>query len=301
MHILLKSHRAALFASAALMALGLPPLVQAAPFPPITSPATAQHRPGKLVWADLFTSDQDASTKFYCGLLGWTAAVVDQKGRPYTIFSNSGTPVAGLAPHSYGKEKYSSRWVGYVSVADAAATVAGVVKNGGAVHAPVRNFPDRGYQAIVGDDEGVVIGLLQSTSGDPADTDTAPGDWNWFEIYSKDPRATSDFYSKYLGFDAAPETQSDRKSDFVLSSGGTPRGGIAPLPDGADTRPSWLGIIRVADLDQTLAKVAGLGGEILVKPHSVEFGSRFAIILDPTGGTIGLVQYIDSANPAKSP
>jgi len=38
-----------------------------------------------------------------------------------------------------------------------------------------------------------------------------------------------------------------------------------------------------------------------VKPHSVEFGSRFAIILDPTGGTIGLVEYIESANPAKSP
>ncbi len=45
----------------------------------------------------------------------------------------------------------------------------------------------------------------------------------------------------------------------------------------------------------------GLGGEVLVAPHSVEFGSRFAIILDPTGGTIGLVQYLDTANPTTSP
>jgi hypothetical protein len=48
--------------------------------------------------------------------------------------------------------------------------------------------------------------------------------------------------------------------------------------------------------------VAGLGGEILVSPRAVEFGSRFAIIGDPTGGTIGLVQYQDdAANPAKTP
>lgn len=288
-------------AVAALMALGLAKPAHAAKFPPITSPTTTEHRPGKLVWADLFTSDQEASTNFYCGLLGWTAVVVDQKGKPYTIFSNDGTPVAGLAPHSYGKEKYSSRWVGYISVTDAAQTVATAVKNDGVVHAPVRNFPDRGYQAIISDNMGVVIGVLQSSSGDPADAETKSGDWNWFEIYSKDPKATSVFYNQVLGFDVAPETQSDRKSDFVLSSGGNARGGIAPLPEGEDTKPSWLGIIRVADLDQTLAKVAGLGGEVLVKPHSVEFGSRFAIILDPTGGTIGLVQYIESANPAKNP
>ena len=47
--------------------------------------------------------------------------------------------------------------------------------------------------------------------------------------------------------------------------------------------------------------VPGLGGEVLVAPHSVEFGSRFAIILDSTGGTVGLVQYMDNANPANSP
>jgi predicted enzyme related to lactoylglutathione lyase len=86
----------------------------------------------------------------------------------------------------------------------------------------------------------------------------------------------------------------------VLSAGGQAMGGIAPLPDGNDVKPSWLGVIRVADLDQTLARVPGLGGEVLVPPHPMEFGSRFAIILDSTGGTIGLVQYLDNANPANS-
>jgi hypothetical protein len=288
----------------AVMALGLAATVNvnAAPFPALNTPATTERVPGKLIWADLFTSEPVAASKFYCDLLGWTATTIDQKGKSYTIFMNDGVPVAGLAPHAMAKESHPSRWIGYVSVSDIKATIATVEKNGGAVHAAAKKFPDRGHQAIIGDNEGNPIGLLQSSSGDPADADTAPGAWNWFEIYVKDPQASANFYHNVLGYDAAPETNSDRKSDFVLSSNGNARAGIAPIPaDAPDGKPSWLGVIRVADLDKTLDKVAGLGGEVLLKPHSVEFGSRFAIILDSTGGTIGLVQYIESANPAKSP
>jgi uncharacterized protein len=289
-------------AGAAVVALGLAAQLRAAPFPPINSSSSTAVLPGKLVWADLFTSQPDEATKFYCGLFGWTSTSIDQKGKTYTIFSNDGVPVAGLAPHSYAKESHPSRWIGYVSVADINAAVAAVEKNGGKVHASAKKFPDRGFQAIVSDAEGEPIGLLQSSSGDPADEDTKTGGWNWFELYVSDTKAATTFYHQALGYDVAPETNSDRKSDFVLSSNGNARGGVAPIPEDAkDGKATWLGVIRVSDLDQTLAKVAGLGGEVLVAPHSVEFGSRFAIILDPTGGTIGLVQYIESANPAKSP
>jgi hypothetical protein len=302
MHTNSVSRVARLLAGAAVIALGLTATLHAAPFPAINTPATNDVRPGKLVWADLFTSEPEAATKFYCGLLGWTSTTIGQKGKTYTIFSNDGVPVAGLAPHSYAKETHPSRWVGYISVSDINATVAAVEKNGGKVHAPVRKFPDRGSQAIVADNEGNVIGLLQSSSGDPADDETKPGAWNWFELYVKDPNSTTNFYHQALGYSVGPETNSDRKSDFVLSSDGNARAGVAPVPtEVTNAEPRWLGVIRVADLDQTLDKVAGLGGEILVKPHAVEYGSRFAIILDPTGGTIGLVQYIESANPAKNP
>jgi len=283
-----------------MLAVGSSTSVRAANFPPLNTPATTEHRSGKLVWADLFTANPDGAAKFYCELLGWTAAPLDQKGKGYTVFSNDGIPVAGLAPRSVKTGEHPSRWIGYYSVADIGATLALVAKDGGTVRAASRNFPDRGYQAIVSDRDSVPIGLLQSSSGDSADGDPRPGGWNWFELYVKSPKDTSDFYHDAIGFDVAPETKSDRKSDFVLSSDGQARGGVAPLPEGNDVKPSWLGVIRVADLDTTLAKVPGLGGEVLVAPHSAEFGSRFAIILDSTGGTLGLVQYIDSANPANS-
>ena len=290
---------APLLAGAALLA-GFPAPARAAKFPPLNTPAVAEHIPGKLIWADLFTADPDAATKFYCSLLGWTAAPLEQKGKSYTVFSNQGSPVAGLAPRSVRGANHPSRWIGYFAVMDISAALAAVTKAGGPLHAPSRKFPDRGHQAIVGDREAIPIGLLQSSSGDPPDGETKPGDWNWFELYVKNPKDASDFYRDALGFEVAPETNSNRKSEFVLSSAGQARGGIAPLPEGDDVKSSWLGVIRVADLDQTLAKVAGLGGEVLVTPHSVEFGSRFAIIMDSTGGTVGLVQYVENANPANS-
>jgi predicted enzyme related to lactoylglutathione lyase len=292
---------APILAGISLLAPALAPSVQAAKFPPLNDPTSSGHLPGKLVWADLFTTDPDGATKFYTSLLGWTATPIEQKGKGYVIFSNGGRPVAGLAPRSVKGGNHPSRWIGYYSVADIDATLAAATKDGGIVRAAAHKFPDRGIQAIVADVDGNPIGLLQSSTGDAPDTEPKPGDWNWFELYSKSPKATSDFYHAAIGLDVAPETNSDRKSDFVLSSSGQARGGVAPVPDGADVKPSWLGVIRVANLDDTLAKVAGLGGEVLVAPHSVEYGSRFAIILDSTGGTVGLVQYVDNANPANNP
>jgi predicted enzyme related to lactoylglutathione lyase len=285
---------------AVLLAVGSPTAVHAAKFPPLNSPAVTDHLPGKLIWADLFTADPDGATKFYCDLLGWTATPLEQKEKGYTVFSDQGTPVAGLAPRSVTGPNHKSRWIGYLAVTDLKGALAIATKNGGIERAPARNFPDRGYQAIIADRDGIPIGLLQSSSGDSPDSVVRPGDWDWFELYVKNPKDSSAFYHDTVGVDVAPETNSNRKSEFVLVSAGQNRGGVAPLPDGDDVKPSWLGVIRVADLDQTLAKVPGLGGKVLVAPHSVEFGSRFAIILDSTGGTVGLVQYVENANPANS-
>jgi predicted enzyme related to lactoylglutathione lyase len=290
-----------IFAVAVLLSSAVPSHLRAAAFPPLNTPASQEHIPGKLLWADLFTTDVDNASKFYCGVFGWTATVVDQKGKGYTEFSNSGTPVAGLVPRSVQGGTHPSRWIGFYAVENIDRSVAAAARDGGIVRAPSRNFPDRGFQAIVSDNDGVPIGLLQSSSGDTPDNETLPGSWNWFELYVRSPKATTEFYHDVLGFSVSGETNLERKSDFILSCGGKARGGVAPLPSGEDSKPSWLGIIRVADLDKTLAKVPGLGGEVLVAPHSVEFGSRFAIILDPTGGTIGLVEYIEGSNPANTP
>ena len=284
------------------LAIGLPGSARAAaPFQPLNSPATKEHLPGKFVWADLFTTDPEAATKFYSGLFGWTANLITQEGKTYTVFSNGSRPVAGLAPRPASNKKRPSRWIAYIAVTDIASTVKLVAKAGGQVRAEVRDFPDRGAQAIVADNEGSTVGLLQSSSGDSADDEPKPGDWNWFELFVKQPQSAAAFYRQVLDYEMAPDLRTERKNDFLLSSGGLARAGVAPLPDYEDAKPGWLGVVRVANIDESIARVTKLGGEVLLVPRPVAYESRFAIIADSTGGTVGLVEYVDNANPAKTP
>ena len=48
----------------ALASLGADPAAHAAKFPPLNEPASNEQIPGKLVWADLFTTDPESATKF---------------------------------------------------------------------------------------------------------------------------------------------------------------------------------------------------------------------------------------------
>ncbi len=304
MHTISSYRLATLLALTTMLGAGSSLSVSAATpfFQPLNSPASHEHTPGKFIWADLFTTDPVAAAKFYTGLLGWTTNKIEQDGKTYTVFSNGKRPVAGLAPRSSSNVKRSSRWIGYIAVNDINATLALVPVGGGRVRAEAREFPDRGWQAIIEDNAGTIVGVLQSSSGDGSDREPKPGDLNWFELYVRDPQATSAFYGQVFGYKVEPDERTARKNDFLLSSGDLARGGVAPLSaSDNDSKPGWLAVVRVEDLDTVLARVPALGGEVLVKPRAVAYESRFAIIADSTGGSIGLVEYPHNANPANRP
>ena len=290
-------------ALAATAALGLALSASASTpfFQPLHAPATGEQHPGKMIWADLFTANPKAATKFYSGLFGWTANVIEQDGRTYTVFSNGQRPVAGLTSRHSGDLSRPSRWISYIAVSDLPATLALVTKAGGQIRAPARAFPNRGSQAIITDPEDSPVGLLQSGSGDTPDTEPQPGDFNWFELFSQKPADACLFYGQVFGYVTGADTRTARKDDYLLTSGDVPRGGVAPLPDRDDAKPGWLCVVRVESIDESLKRVILLGGEVLVAPRTVAYGSRFAIIADSTGGTLGLVEYVDNANPATRP
>ncbi len=285
-----------------MLGIGFPaPVRSAEPFQPLNQPATKEHRPGKFVWADLFTTDPVAATKFYSGLFGWTANTITQDGKAYTVFSNGSRPVAGIAPRPSSNTKRPSRWVAYIAVKNMSSTLKLVTKAGGQIRAKALEFPNRGIQAIIADNEGSTIGLLQSSSGDSVDDQLKIGDWSWFELYVKQPQVVAAFYRDIVNYAMTPDLRTERKGDLLLSSDGVARAGVAPLPDLEDAKPGWLGVIRVADIDEALARTTKLGGEVLLAPRPAAFESRFAIIADSTGGTVGLLEYVDSAKVATHP
>jgi len=287
--------------AATMVGIGIAPSARAATFPPLNVPASREAHPGKFVWVELFTADSAAATKFYTGVFGWTAVTLVQKEVTYTVFSNGSRPVAGLRQRDPSAAKHISRWVPYIAVADIASAVSTAVKAGGEVRAPAREFPQIGSQAIVTDIEGSPIGLIQSSSGDSPDEEPAPGDWNWFHLLSKSPKASADFYRQVFSYDVAPDSREGKSNELLLSSGSLNRGGISVLPDQEGAKPGWLGVVRVANLDETLARVPALGGQVVVAAHEAALGSRFALISDPTGGTVGVVEYVNNVNPTNRP
>lgn len=301
MHTTFVFRLATIFAVTTLLGIGFPASARAAQFPPLNDPATKESHPGKFVWAELFTADSATATKFYTGVFGWTAATLEQNGVTYTVFRNGTHPVAGLRQRSLSAAKHASRWINYIAVTDIASALSSAAKVGGEVRAPAREFPKIGSQAIITDNEGAPVGLLQSSSGDSADVEPPTGDWNWFHLLAKDPQAAGNFYQQVFGYEVAPDSRTEKKNELLFSTGAVNRGGVSVLSDRAEAKPGWLGVIRVANLDETLARVPVLGGEVIVAPHETAFGSRFAAIADPTGGIVGVVEYVNNANPVNRP
>ena len=280
----------------------------AADFPPINDPVTGDSFPGKFIWADLYTSDQPAAEAFYTGLFHWTATTIDREtgsgAHNYVVLSNGGRPIAGIVHRPLQtKDKVHGRWVGYVSVDDVPKAVEAETAAGGSVLFPAKDLPGRGTQAIIADRDGAILGLLHSSSGDPGEYRPEAGDWTWAELFASDTEAESQFYRDVLHYEIMPDTRSDRPGGFIFASGGCSRASLAPLPSShRSAKPGWLLFVRVASVQDTLALASSLGGKIRVAPKDIGAKMQMAIISDPLGEAIGVVELAEpSGGPKEQP
>ena len=293
--------------SIALCGLGGGAWAAVADFPPLgqTTP-TGAHFTGKFIWADLFTADPAAAQAFYTGLFGWEAAPIERTTtsgpHSYIVLVNGGEPVAGLARlPSRMPDAVHGRWVGYVSVPDVANALAAATAAGGRVLFPAKDLPRRGTQAIFVDPEGAELGVLHSSAGDPGEYTPDTGDWTWAQLFARDPAAEGRFYASVAGWEVLPDTRGDRPNVFVLASGGYSRASVTPLPPRPKAKSGWLLFVRVADVKATAAKAISLGGRVLVAPTDAPTEYWRAVIADPMGAVIGLVQLQEAGQPKEQP
>jgi hypothetical protein len=272
--------------------------------PPLNATPTGFILPGKVVWADLYTRNPAAEISFYTSLFGWKAATVNRpSGATYTVLSNDQLPVAGVIFREAPKgDSGQGRWINYVAVDDVNQTIAAVTGSGGRVVHPPKFLTQRGTQAIIADNQGSLLGIIHSSSGDPDDTEPAVGTWAWAHLSARDPAAASQFYHSVFGYDAAADTREGRADVYLLSSQTFTRASIGPIPQRPEAYPDWLGFVRVENLDDALTKATSLGAHVLLSPKSTEPGSRLAIVADPADVAIGLVELTNpTALETKTP
>jgi uncharacterized protein len=258
-------------------------------FPPLTSVDHSPRLPGKFIWADLVTDDVAAERAFYGRMFGWTFRQVGT----YTIAQNDERPLAGMIQQARPKDRPAQpRWFAYLSVASVAKAQRAVTKAGGKVLAPPQNLPARGEQALFTDAEGAIFGIIKSSSGDPQDFLPDPGDWIWIQLLSRDAKKASEFYRAVGGYDVQENTAGNRLNDYVLASEGFARATVRAIPHAnSRVQPSWLPYVRVKSVSESVAQAKQLGGKALVEPKPELFNGHVAVIADPTGAAIGILEW----------
>lgn len=271
--------------------------------PPLVAPANHEHHEGKIVWADLVTPDTETAKTFYGGLFGWTFRDLQAEPKDYTLALLNGVPVAGLVRRSepLGEGRHPA-WLTFLAVKDVEKAMHVALAHGAKQLTPPRNYPRRGRQIVLADPQGAVFAVLQSASGDPPDVLANPGEWIWSALLTADPDTDAAFYQTLFDsevFDSAADDQGSQH--LVLSTDGYARGTCNSFPQNATKRdPHWLAYVRVADIADTVARARQLGGRVLVEPRPEPGGGSSAVVADPAGAAIGLLEWSDSDGEGES-
>jgi predicted enzyme related to lactoylglutathione lyase len=263
------------------------------PLPPLTNVEGSPRLPGKFVWADLVTDDLPAARNFYGHLFNWTFRDLGT----YIIVENEDRPLCGMIrrPRDPSRPEAKPRWFGYISVRDVEKAQRTVTKAGGRVLVAPQKLPQRGEQAIFADPQGALFGVVRSRSGDPPDFLAGPGDWIWIQHLSRDSHQAAQFYRSIGGYEIVENRGAKGASDYVLASEGYARATLRTIPPGHDQlRPDWLLFVRVRNLGESLARTTQLNGTVRLAPKPELFEGKVAVISDPTGAPIGLMEWDDA-------
>jgi predicted enzyme related to lactoylglutathione lyase len=269
--------------------------------PPLTQPPSTEAHPGKVIWADLVTPDLKQAEDFYAGLFGWSFQPAEGD-RNFAVATVDGRPIAGIVQRSMsGDHKRQPAWLPFIAVRDVGAAQRSVKANGGKVLSPQRDYPMRGRQEVFSDPDGAVFAVLASSSGDPPDVLAEPGEWIWSSVLVKNPDREAGFYRALFGYEIFDQDSEDSRKHVILASDDYARAGIHALPDASHRHPHWLNFVRVEDVGVAAAKAVHLGGKILVDPRPDRQGGQIAVVADPSGAPVGLMEWADTADQSDAP
>jgi hypothetical protein len=270
---------------------------------PLVYPPTTEHRVGKFIFATLVTPDLAAAKRFYGGLFGWTFGDLQFGDSTYAEASLDGAPVAGLVqrPLRPGEPRQPA-WLSLIAVTDVDAAQKTALQQGARVLSESHNWPGRGRVAVFADPQGAVFGMLASSSGDPPDELAAPGEWIWRSLFTRDPDAGAAFYQNVFGYEVYDLPEAVAGPQTILASDGYARASANGLPPNwTRAHAHWLNYVRVVDATQAAARAVALGGRVLLAPQLDRHGGKVAVVADPQGAPIGLLEWPETQDAKVAP
>ena len=117
------------------------------------------------------------------------------------------------------------------------------------------------------------------------------GTFCWNELMTRDVKAAAKFYSELIGWNAV-ESGMPGMDYTLFKVGDKDVAGLMEMPkDTPEQVPAhWMGYMAVSDIDDVVKRTPELGGTVLHGPQEVPGVGRFAVIQDPTGAVVSLLQ-----------
>jgi len=264
--------------------------------PPLADPASSEHHAGKAIWLELVTPDLAVAERFYGSLFGWSFHALHNGDFEYAVAWLGDRPVAGLLQRELKSgERRQSAWLTFMAVRDVDAAAAVALAHGARIITEARTYPARGRHAVFADPEGAVFAVLASQTGDPPDYLAEPGEWIWSSLQVPDAGADAAFYQALFGYDVYDLPSDDGLEHVILSSDDYARASVNALPvDAVHRHPHWLNFLRVTDAGDAAERAVAAGGRVLVEPHADRHGGRIAVIADPAGAPLGVMEWNSS-------
>jgi len=247
-----------------------------------------RYDPGMPSWIDLGSPDPQGAADFYGALFGWDAPEGPPENGGYRVAMVGDRPVAGIGP---AQNPGPPVWTTYVNVENADATAEKITAAGGQVILPPMDVLDVGRMGVFTDSVGAFFSVWQPGTHPGAMLVNEPGTWSWSELLTTDLEASKAFYAAVFGWGADTHAGAGPMGAYTeWQVGGRSVGGMMLKPPmlPAEVPPHWAVYFAVADADAAAARVAELGGSVMMPPMDIEPG-RFAVVADPTGAVFNVI------------
>jgi predicted enzyme related to lactoylglutathione lyase len=245
------------------------------------------YEPGVPSWIDIGSPNPQGAADFYGALFGWEAPEGPPETGGYRVAMVGDRSVAGIGEQAHPGPPV---WATYIAVENTDETVATVLAAGGQVIVPAMDVLDVGRMAIFSDPVGATFSVWQPGTHPGAELVNEPGTWSWSELLTTDLEASKTFYGAVFGWTVDEKGAGPTMEYTEWQVAGRSVGGMMRkppmLPD--EVPPFWAVYFAVADTDAAVARVAELGGSIMVPARDIEPG-RFAVAVDPTGAVFSVI------------
>ncbi len=249
-----------------------------------TGQEIVKNKHGKLVWADLYTGDVEASLKFYQQTFDWTVKSFAKEKSKYHLLYDNGLAVAGVLERDSNRNKTDKAlWVGSIDTDNVSSRSDRAAKNNATIILAPHDFTLYGKRSVLADPQGGIIALLELDLTNKNHKKISKK-WDWAQLFSTNTRQAAMFYQDTFGY-SLEATNTDNDSFFLIQAEMI-QASIVKLPESFEQRDRWVNFIEVNNLSTTLTKAKNNGATVIY--HPIDRG--LAIIADPNGALLGLTQ-----------